>query len=74
VKLKAKLLVRPEDLKMLREDLCWAQSRMAVSPADDRNMHRIQDLINEIDRHRPLDPSGTHGDLHTPTCGCERQR
>lgn len=32
---------------------------------------RIDRLIAEIDQHRPLRADGKHGDLHTPTCGCE---
>lgn len=31
----------------------------------------IERLIDLLDLHRPLGSSGKHGDLHTPTCGCE---
>lgn len=61
--------------KMLRETLCVAQSRFGNSLLDeDRKMehiNRLQRLINECDRHRPLGPDGKHGNLHTLTCGCE---
>lgn len=36
-----------------------------------KHLARIDDLIAEIDRHRPLGPDGKHGDQHTPTCGCD---
>ena len=70
----APLYVDARNLKMLRETLCRAQA------AADRNydlftywydIDQIQLLINEIDRHRPLTSDGTHGMMHTPTCGCE---
>lgn len=53
--------------KMLRETLCRAQS-LTTDPYD---IHRLQLLINECDRHRPLGPDGKHGNRHTVTCGCE---
>jgi hypothetical protein len=65
----------PDSPKMLRETLCVAQSRIGNSPLDeDRKMEhiaRLQRLIDECDRHRPLGVDGTHGDLHTPSCGCK---
>jgi hypothetical protein len=54
-------------LKSLRESLCRHES-------DDLPEHVVWllgQLINEIDRHRPLGSDGKHGDLHTATCGCE---
>lgn len=58
----------PRDtLKMIRETLCVAQSAVGV-----HNRERIQRMINEIDRQRPLGPDGKHGDRHTATCGCEK--
>ena len=57
-------------LKMLREDLC----RRSVQ-ADDwpsQISSAVDVLIAMIDKHRPLGTDGKHGDLHTPTCGCER--
>lgn len=57
-------------LKILREHLCRFQS----NPVEDRPADisaKVAHLINEIDVHRPLDAGGKHGDLHTPTCGCE---
>lgn len=60
--------------KMLRETLCIAQSRIGDSPLDgDRkkeHVDRLQRLIDECDRHRPLGRDGKHGDRHTATCGC----
>jgi hypothetical protein len=61
--------------KALRETLCIAQARIAAAGVDKdrqgRDIANLQALIDECDRHRPLGPDGKHGDLHTPTCGCE---
>ena len=54
-------------LKTLREDLCRHQAEDL--PYDVQSIVAV--LIRWIDHHRPLGPDGTHGDLHTPTCGCE---
>lgn len=63
------------DVKMLRETLCVAQSRIATSVSPDgrwkEHSARLQLLINECDRLRPLGPDGKHGNLHNSTCGCE---
>lgn len=61
--------------KMLRETLALAQTRMALSGDPRPHMHRLQRLIDECDRHRPLGPNGKHGygERCTPTCGCDRQ-
>lgn len=56
-------------LKMLREDLCRRQVQADQWPSDIASA--VDVLINMIDRHRPLGQDGSHGDLHTPTCGCE---
>lgn len=65
--------VTVEDVKMLRETLCEAQvaitNRMSGQTAWP-HLDRLQRLIDQLDVHRPLGPDGTHGDLHTPTCGC----
>lgn len=72
-----------DSLKMLRETLASAQSALLAQlpvpmPEAARGVRialdseRIGRLIAEIDRQRPLGPDGKHGDLHTPTCGCER--
>ena len=65
----------PDDPKQLRETLCIAQSSLACRPTDGsilaEHMARLQRLIDECDRHRPLGPDGKHGTRHTPTCGCE---
>lgn len=68
-----------DTLKMLRETLCVAASALGLGRsgpppgAAQRLGHidRIQRVINEIDRQRPLGPDGKHGDRHTATCGCE---
>jgi hypothetical protein len=64
----------PDHPKMLRETLCLAQTRILNSRYDDgrRQAHsdRLQRLIDECDRKRPLGPVGTHGDRHTSECGC----
>lgn len=61
--------------KMLRETLCVAQTRIINSGLDDGRLEhhvaRLQLLIAECDRHRPLGPDGKHGNLHTETCGCD---
>jgi hypothetical protein len=62
------------DPKMLRETLCLAQSalnRMYLLPTNKSHSDRLQLLIDECDRHRPLGPDGKHGDRHTETCGCD---
>jgi hypothetical protein len=61
--------------KMLRETLCAAQSALGRNPYDLRvyeHINRLQRLIDECDRHRPVGPDGKHNDLHTDTCGCDR--
>lgn len=60
-------------LKSLREALCTQQTapRSDNWPEDVRAS--VSGLINLIDHHRPLGPDGSHGDLHTPTCGCETE-
>lgn len=59
--------------KMLRETLCAASALVAqnVDGRRDEHLARLQRLIAECDRHRPLGPNGKHGDRHTFTCGCE---
>ena len=62
--------------KMLRETLAVAQSTVGLrpSPRNQEHIDRLQRLIDECDRHRPLGVDGKHGDLHTPTCGCNVER
>jgi hypothetical protein len=62
----------PDGPKMLRETLCAAQAALLHSRSRRReHFERLQRLIDECDRHRPLGPDGKHGNRHTPTCGCE---
>lgn len=63
-----------DSLKALRESLSVAQTAMGANVLDSGtllHMLRLGRIIEEIDRQRPLGPDGKHGDLHTPTCGCE---
>jgi hypothetical protein len=66
----AHLVVQAADLKRLREAL--AQSEPHIVGTIRRGV--LASLIDEIDRNRPLGPDGTHGDRHTPTCGCEDKK
>lgn len=63
--------------KSLRETLCIAQTRILNSGLDGaragRDVAALQLLIDECDRHRPLGQDGKHRDLHTATCGCEKE-
>lgn len=66
-------LAVPDSPKLVRETLCVAQSCIAESGHDRVGEHvaRLQRLIDECDRLRPLGPDGKHGDRHTDSCGCE---
>lgn len=57
-----------DSLKMipLHEAARTESSRPSKSDFD-----RIQRILEDIDRQRPLGSNGKHGNLHTPTCGCE---
>lgn len=66
----------PDDsLKMLRETLCVAQSALhhtiIAAQRELEHCDRLQRLIDDIDRQRPLGPDGKHGNRHTKTCGCD---
>lgn len=65
----------PDGPKMLRETLCVAQAVIIHDmPHAERkleHLNRLQRLIDECDRHRPIGPNGKHGDWHTTTCGCD---
>ena len=68
----------PRDtLKMIRETLCVAQTALQYLPYEDpreeSHRDRIGRIVAEIDRQRPLGSDGKHGDLHTPSCGCEEE-
>lgn len=67
-------LTIPDSPKSIRETLCVAQAALGyhpLHPLRDAHIARLQRLIAECDRHRPLGADGKHGDRHTPTCGCE---
>lgn len=61
------------ELKMARESLCRMQHALTKVPyrEAERDMARLQGMIDQIDVLRPLGPDGKHGDRHTPWCGCE---
>lgn len=63
----------PDGPKELRETLCVAQTYVGLSGLDraERDVARLQRLIDECDRKRPIGSDGKHGDKHTPECGCE---
>lgn len=65
-----------DSVKMLRETFCVAQAALAPEVRRGLNEHRkrLQRLIDECDRQRPLGPDGKHDNRHTPTCGCEDSR
>lgn len=62
-------------IKALRETLCIAQSAIGERQYDvfrkKHDIGTIQELIADCDRQRPLAANGKHGNMHTPTCGCE---
>lgn len=60
------MILTTDSLKMVRETLCVAQTGVTEAHRD-----RLQRLIDDIDRQRPLGPDGKHGDRHTKFCGCE---
>ena len=66
-------LTIPDTIKMLRETFCVAQTHIAISGGHRAKEHiaRLQRLIDDCDRQRPLGPDGKHDDRHTPTCGCD---
>lgn len=69
--------VVPDAPKQLRETLCIAQARIRRSGLDvhriDSDCARLQRLIDECDRLRPLGPGGNHdgpSERCTAYCGC----
>lgn len=63
-----------DDPKMLRETLASAQVYLLNYMKGDRKFDhskRLQRLIDECDRKRPLGSDGKHGKRHTDECGCE---
>ncbi len=53
--------------KLLTEYLC---SQLPYVP-DTPTREAIEHLIGVLHSHRPVGSNGKHGDLHTPTCGCD---
>jgi len=68
--IELRVFIKP---KSLRETLCLAQSLINRHAPRGGHLHSdyLQELINECDRHRPLNAQGKHANLHTNTCGCE---
>jgi hypothetical protein len=71
----------PDSPKMLRETLCVAQAginelirrgQKSAGASMGSHLERLQRLIEECDRKRPVGPDGKHGDRHTSECGCQR--
>lgn len=46
-------------------------SQQAAHAPDSYTYDRISELCDILELHRPVGSDGKHGDLHTPTCGCE---
>lgn len=57
-------------LKMVREALYYAEATMLQTVQGQRYREIVQDLVEDIDRQRPLGRNGKHGNLHTDNCGC----
>jgi hypothetical protein len=64
--------------KAMHEALCAAQSALGERARSGVDVQRVPRwvaslgvLAAEIERVRPTGPNGKHGDLHTPSCGCE---
>lgn len=65
--------------KSLREKLCIQETHIPETgdSLELRTRMAFGELLHVLDIHRPLGndgkhhASGGHGDLHTPTCGCE---
>lgn len=74
------MYIVPISPKMLKETLCVVQSAMHALEREhpgynaggttESHLARIQLLINECDRMRPIGRDGNHGNLHTRNCGC----
>lgn len=62
-------------IKMIGEALCYAETALLnfypVTDQRTRYAAIIADLLADAHRQRPVGSNGKHGDLHTPTCGCE---
>lgn len=52
----------------------WLSEKLAahsVYAPDEFTRRKINELLDVLELHRPTGCDGKHGDLHTPTCGCE---
>ena len=59
---------------------CWDPKGLAerlnsqsVYAPDQLTRDAIANLVGILSLHRPTKSNGKHGDLHTPTCGCDRE-
>ena len=57
--------------KSLREAFSYSQAHLPNTPQGSYFRSVLQDLIDEMEKHRPTGPDGKHNNLHTDTCGCE---
>lgn len=67
-----------DTIKSLRETFCVAQTAIGYAVGRDnvqarQHIDRLQRLVDDCDRQRPLDQAGKHGygERCTATCGCE---
>jgi ABC-type nickel/cobalt efflux system permease component RcnA len=62
----------PNMPKMLQETLAVCQSLLGQSndPRKMEHIQRLQDVINECKRKRPIGSNGKHDNRHTNQCGC----
>lgn len=62
-------------IKSLRETLSVSKtaiykSELGVDHSED-HIRRLEELIAQLDRYRPVNSHGKHGDRHTLFCGCD---
>lgn len=51
--------------------LIEALSSQQTYAPDKHTSEAMQALLGVLFLHRPVGSNGKHGDLHTPTCGCD---
>ena len=62
-------------IKTVGEALSYAETALLKTyPESAQRAHYaevIAELLRDVARQRPVGSNGKHGELHTPTCGCE---
>ncbi|WP_280499377.1 hypothetical protein [Nocardia cyriacigeorgica] len=62
-------------IKTVGEALSYAECAVLnFYPDNSQRAHYakvLAELLADVARQRPTGSNGKHGDLHTPTCGCE---